>query len=60
MAEPKEAPETTPIADWLIPNQDKFERVIDARLAKLKDEEPKAPRRTAAAKPAAKDADAKS
>jgi hypothetical protein len=37
MAETSEAPKvpaTTSISDWLIPNQDKFEQVIDARLAK--------------------------
>lgn len=33
MAETPEAPETTPVGDWLVPNQDKFEQVIDARLA---------------------------
>ena len=26
--------ETTPYVDWIIPQQDKLERVIDARLAK--------------------------
>ena len=34
-----ETPETTPISDWIIPNQDKFEQVVDARLEKLKDDE---------------------
>lgn len=34
MAETPEAPETTPASEWLVPNQDKFEQVIDARLAK--------------------------
>lgn len=34
MADTKpEAPETTPIKDWIVPNQDKIERVLDARLA---------------------------
>ncbi|WGH21690.1 hypothetical protein SEA_INKED_1 [Arthrobacter phage Inked] len=33
MAETPKAPETTPVGDWLVPNQDKFEQVIDARLA---------------------------
>jgi hypothetical protein len=36
MAETPEAskvPDTTPITDWLVPNQDKIEQVIDARLA---------------------------
>ena len=31
--EAEKAPETTPTAEWIIPNQDKFEQVIDARLA---------------------------
>jgi hypothetical protein len=31
--EAPKAPETTPIADWLVPNQALFEQVIDARLA---------------------------
>jgi hypothetical protein len=31
--ETPEAPETTPTSEWVIPNQDKFEQVIDARLA---------------------------
>ena len=52
MADPTEAPEsveTTPIVDWIIPNQDKFEQVIDARLEKLKEtEKPKASRSRAA------------
>ena len=34
MADPIVAPETTPSSEWLVPNQDKLERVIDARLAK--------------------------
>jgi len=33
LAETPKAPETTPVGDWLVPNQDKFEQVIDARLA---------------------------
>jgi len=36
MAETPEAPKapaTTPVPEWVIPNQDKFEQVIDARLA---------------------------
>lgn len=53
MAEPTEAPETvetTPITDWIIPNQGLFEQVIDARLEKLKEsEKPKASRSRAAA-----------
>lgn len=35
MAEPTEkdaALETTPVGDWIVPNQDKLEQVIDARL----------------------------
>jgi hypothetical protein len=39
MAETPEAPEITPVPEWIIPNQDKFERVIDARLEKLKGSE---------------------
>lgn len=39
MAETNETPDTTPITEWIIPNQDKFEQVIDARLEKLKSEE---------------------
>jgi hypothetical protein len=31
--EAPKAPDTTPITDWLVPNQDKLEQVIDARLA---------------------------
>ena len=58
MAEPTEAPkapETTPVPEWIIPNQDKFEQVIDARLEKLKAEEaPKASRSRAASKDADK------
>lgn len=27
-----ETPETTPAKDWSVPNQDKLEQVIDARL----------------------------
>lgn len=30
--EAPEAPETTPYVDWIIPNQDKIERVFDERL----------------------------
>jgi hypothetical protein len=33
------APETTPVSEWVIPNQAKFEQVIDARLAKHADNE---------------------
>jgi len=33
LAETPKAPETTPVGEWLVPNQDKFEQVIDARLA---------------------------
>lgn len=33
MAETPKTPETTPASDWLVPNQDKLEQVIDARLA---------------------------
>lgn len=31
--EAEKAPETTPTAEWIVPNQDLLERVIDARLA---------------------------
>lgn len=31
--EAEKAPETTPAREWLLPNQDKLEQVIDARLA---------------------------
>ena len=31
--EAPKAPETTPYVDWVIPNQDLIEKVIDARLA---------------------------
>jgi hypothetical protein len=34
MADKPEAPATTPVPEWIIPNQDKLEQVIDARLAK--------------------------
>jgi hypothetical protein len=33
LAETPKAPETTPVGNWLVPNQDKFEQVVDARLA---------------------------
>lgn len=67
MADPTKAPEpvetieTTPISDWLIPNQDKFERVIDARLEKLKEsEKPKSSRSHTASSIRVKEADSKS
>lgn len=34
MAETSKAPATTDPSDWVVPNQDKIEQVIDARLAK--------------------------
>jgi hypothetical protein len=34
MSDKPEAPATTPVPEWIIPNQDKLEQVIDARLAK--------------------------
>jgi hypothetical protein len=37
--ETPKAPATTAIADWLVPNQDKIEQVIDARLAAHADNE---------------------
>jgi hypothetical protein len=36
MTKTPEAVETTPVPEWIIPNQDKLEQVIDARLEKLK------------------------
>ncbi len=61
MAETPEAPKapaTTPVPEWVIPNQDKFEQVIDARLAAHaeNEESEKKPSRSARATPA-KDAD---
>lgn len=60
--EAAKAPETTPVPEWIIPNQDKLERVIDARLAKHAERE-KADKKTSsrnrtatADKPADKDA----
>jgi len=52
MAETPEAPETTPHTEWVVPNQDKFEQVIDARLAKHAEAEKtkKSTSRTSAAK----------
>lgn len=32
-AEAEKAPETTPTSQWIVPNQDLLEQVIDARLA---------------------------
>lgn len=29
-----ETPEVTPVNEWTVPNQDKLERVVDARLTK--------------------------
>lgn len=37
--EATKAPDATPLVDWLVPNQDKFEQVIDARLAAHADKE---------------------
>lgn len=48
MADPTEkaeAPETTPVGAWTVPNQDKFEQVIDARL-KAHSESEKSGRKT--------------
>jgi len=42
MAESPETPEsvaTTPKTDWIVPNQDLIERVVDARIETLKDAE---------------------
>jgi hypothetical protein len=42
--------ETTPTGDWIVPNQDKLEQVIDARLKQHSDSEKserKAPARSA-------------
>lgn len=52
MATTPEAPETTAPKDWLIPNQDKVEQVIDARWAKLvESEKSNRSSRSSAAKP---------
>lgn len=32
--EDPKAPETTPYTEWIVPNQDLLEKVVDARLAK--------------------------
>lgn len=37
--EDPKAPETTPYNEWLVPNQDLLERVIDARMAKVAENE---------------------
>jgi hypothetical protein len=62
MAETPEAPKapaTTPIAEWLVPNQDKIEQVIDARLAAHaeNEESEKKPSRSRSNVTPAKDAD---
>jgi hypothetical protein len=64
MAETSEAPKapaTTPIVDWLVPNQDKLEQVIDARLAAHADnegnEKKSSSRSRSSANATAKDAD---
>jgi ribosomal protein L4 len=38
-SETEEVVETTPQADWIVPNQDLIEKVVDARIEKLKAEE---------------------
>jgi len=37
--ENEEAVPTTPKVDWLVPNQDLIERVVDARIETLKEAE---------------------
>jgi hypothetical protein len=54
MAETPEAAVTTPVTEWIIPNQDKFEQVIDARLEKLKGAEKSASSRSRSTGSAAK------
>jgi hypothetical protein len=57
MAETPEAPETTLPKDWIIPNQDKVEQVIDARWATLAENEKN--RKTSSRSTAAKSDDKK-
>jgi hypothetical protein len=35
-----ETPEVTPVKEWTVPNQDKLEQVIDARLANGAESDP--------------------